>query len=153
MSKRIAIVEDDSGLRRSLVSLFTAHEDFEYCTACASGEEFLEYLALQPTEEMLVLVDLGRPGITGQQLIDQLSKSYPQLTCVAHTVFEEKEAVFSALRAGAAGYLLKGLAGPSLLRRQAALREAVSPRTATGRRHGPPQRVAVNHFLRRARAH
>ena len=56
----------------------------------------------------MVLCDLGLPGMSGVELIKTLKKSMPAIEFMAHTVFDDRENVFSAIKAGASGYLLKG---------------------------------------------
>ena len=55
-----------------------------------------------------MLADLGLPGMSGIELIKKAKEEMPQLEIMAHTVFEDRENVFSAIKAGASGYILKG---------------------------------------------
>jgi DNA-binding NarL/FixJ family response regulator len=56
----------------------------------------------------VILTDLGLPGMSGVDLIKKVKEEMPSLEIMAHTVFEDREMVFSAIKAGASGYILKG---------------------------------------------
>lgn len=129
MSKiKIALVDDDERCRRSLCQTLAGQDDFELTVSCGSAEELLEQIEVDPPQ--VILVDLGLPGMGGQQLIQRLHQSHPDIDCIAHTIFEEAGTVLGALRAGAAGYLLKGSTPPELLRSLRTLSEGGAPLTA-----------------------
>lgn len=125
---KIALVDDDERCRRSLVQTLSTAEDFEITAVCGDAEELLEKLEAHLPE--VVLVDLGLPGMGGQELIGRLRDSHPAIECIAHTIFEEPGTVLAALRAGAAGYLLKGSTPTELLRSLRSLSEGGAPLTA-----------------------
>jgi len=64
-------------------------------------------LALREHRLSLVLLDLGLPDGNGLHVLDELRRLQPDCPCVITTVFDDDEHVFRALRAGAAGYVLK----------------------------------------------
>ena len=125
---RVALVDDDPRFRQSLSQTLLGQPDFELVAASASAEDLLAQL--KDCSPEIVLVDLGLPGMSGQDLIAQLRHSHPTVECIAHTVFEEPSTVMAALRAGAAGYLLKGSTAAELLRSLRSLREEGAPLTA-----------------------
>lgn len=120
------IVEDDPTLRETLVGLFEGSPDFRLLLAAGSAEELLASL---PEAAEVALVDLGLPGMSGVDLIARLVDALPGIACVAHTVFDEPPSVFACLRAGAAGYLLKGSTGGQLLESLRSLEEGGAPLT------------------------
>lgn len=124
----IAVVDDDEPLRTSVTHLLKAQEDFLVVASCATAEELLVQVEAQ--KPVIVLVDLGLPGMSGQELIAKLRSSHPAIQCIAHTVFEEPTTVMAALRAGAHGYLLKGSTPAELLRNLRSLQEGGAPLTA-----------------------
>ena len=63
--------------------------------------------SLQSVRYELVLLDLGLPDGSGLQVLDELRRRQPDCPCVITTVFDDDEHLFKALRAGAAGYVLK----------------------------------------------
>jgi DNA-binding NarL/FixJ family response regulator len=103
----LAIIEDTEEIRLNLQEFFSNEPGFN-CIACVDNmEEFLEdedYDALPD----IVLSDVGLPGKTGIEGIALIRRKYPETEVVLLTVFNENDKVFSALRAGAAGYILKG---------------------------------------------
>jgi two-component system NarL family response regulator len=127
--KTVAIVEDDPELRAGLAKIFQSLPDFTLGPLAGSAEELLRWLDQDRPHIDLALVDLGLPGMSGQELIAKLTAEHPSIACVAHTVFDDPKAVFASLRAGAAGYLLKGCSGPELLQSLRTLNEGGAPLT------------------------
>jgi two-component system NarL family response regulator len=103
---RLAIIEDDRMLRENLRLLLSGEAGIEVVGAFGSAEEALAGLGRCAPE--LLLVDLGLPGLSGVDLIGKAKEEMPSIEIMVHTIFEDRETVFSALKAGASGYLLKG---------------------------------------------
>jgi DNA-binding NarL/FixJ family response regulator len=113
MTKRVAIVEDDRGLREQLGQILGAAPDVRFVGACASGEEAIARIpALLPD---VVLMDIKLPGMSGIDCVSQLKKAQPSLQIIMLTVYEDSESIFRALKAGADGYLVKSSAPEVLL--------------------------------------
>ncbi len=127
--KTIAIIDDSPEVRLALEELIESSEELCLGPVAGSAEELLELLEKAEAAFEIALVDLGLPGLSGVELISRLRESHPEIECVAHTVYEDPAMVFSALRAGAAGYLLKGDSGANLLRSLQALDEGGAPLT------------------------
>ena len=105
MLKKVAIVEDDRGLREQLTQILGAARDVRFVGACASGEEALDRIhILQPD---VVLMDIKLPGMSGIECVAHLKKALPSLQILMLTVYEDSERIFRALKAGADGYLVK----------------------------------------------
>jgi DNA-binding NarL/FixJ family response regulator len=105
MIKKVAIVEDDRGLREQLAQILGAARDVRFAGACASGEEALERIhLLQPD---VVLMDIKLPGMSGIECVAHLKRALPSLQIIMLTVYEDSESIFRALKAGADGYLVK----------------------------------------------
>ncbi|MDC8000494.1 response regulator transcription factor [Aequorivita todarodis] len=103
---RICIVEDDALILKSLQQMLNSTEGFKVSGAFLSAETALEgFSELLPD---VLLLDIDLPGISGIEAIGAFKKLQPDLNIVMLTVHEESELVFSALRQGAVGYLLKG---------------------------------------------
>jgi DNA-binding NarL/FixJ family response regulator len=110
---RVALVEDDAGLRESFASLVNAHSGLSCVAAFRSGEEALAELpALAPD---VLLADINLPGMSGIDLVRALKVQRPELHVLMLTVYEDAELIFSALKAGASGYLLKRAAPLELI--------------------------------------
>jgi two-component system NarL family response regulator len=103
---RIAIVEDNTLLRENLALLIGGEPGFEVCCHFGTGEEALPAI-LQCLPEIL-LVDLGLPGMSGIELIRKVKHRLSDIEILVHTAFDARDTVFSAIKAGAAGYILKG---------------------------------------------
>jgi two-component system, NarL family, nitrate/nitrite response regulator NarL len=104
IAARILIVDDHPLTRDALAGLL-AHNGFEVCGQAASGEEAIRLAAeLQPD---LALLDLTMPGLHGLQTLPRLREAAPACAVVVLTAAEDEENLMGAIRAGAAGYLLK----------------------------------------------
>jgi two-component system NarL family response regulator len=103
---KLVIVEDDPILLESLKLLLSGETGITVAGAFGSAEEALR--ALRKSSPEVMLADLGLPGMSGIELIKQAKDNMPDLEIIAHTVFEDRENVFSAIKAGASGYILKG---------------------------------------------
>ena len=118
---RVALVEDQPGLRESLKEALSNAEGVLCVAACANGEEALASLpALAPE---VVFMDINLPGMDGVSCVRELTKLLPGALCVMLTVYDNTEAVFNSLQAGACGYLQKPVKARDLI---AAAREVVS---------------------------
>jgi two-component system NarL family response regulator len=103
---QLAIIEDDPLLRDNLKLLLGGEPGITVAGAYPSGEDALK--AMRKSLPEVVLCDLGLPGMSGIEFIQKIKAEAPSLEIMAHTVFDDRENVFSALKAGASGYLLKG---------------------------------------------
>ena len=103
---RIAIVEDNRLLLENLKLLLSGESNIEVVGDFISAEEALS--RLKETDPEIILADLGLPGMSGIELIKRVKGEMPDVEIMAHTIFEDKENVFSAIKAGASGYILKG---------------------------------------------
>lgn len=101
----VAVVEDSRMTREALKTIIDLAPDLECVATCATGEEALKHLPkLKP---QIVLMDIQLPGISGIDCVGQLKERLPEVLIVMVTVYEDPIRIFSALRAGACGYLLK----------------------------------------------
>ena len=106
---RIAIVEDEGGIRRMLHDLFTGEDGVDVVAALGSVEEALDRLpGLRPE---VVIMDINLPGASGIEGVAGLREQLPGTQFLMYTMHDDDHRVFEALRAGANGYLLKS-AGP-----------------------------------------
>ncbi len=103
---RLVIIEDDPLLLENLTLLLSGEEGITVAGSYRSAEDALK--ALKNTAPEVMLTDLGLPGMSGVDLIKKAKEEMPSLEIMAHTVFEDRERVFSAIKAGASGYILKG---------------------------------------------
>lgn len=103
---RVLLVEDDPLVATDFATLLTSHADLSLVAAFPSAELTLAAVH-RGLEADVALVDLGLPGMRGQDLIRQLKALRARLEIVVLTVFDDDDNLYGALRAGASGYLLK----------------------------------------------
>ncbi|HAM72839.1 MAG TPA: DNA-binding response regulator [Verrucomicrobiales bacterium] len=101
----VAIVEDDSNVRESFSRLLQRNADFTCVATFPSAEAAIE--GLPAARPAVALVDINLPGLSGVDCVRQLKPLHPEIQFVMLTVYENHDHVFSALVAGATGYLLK----------------------------------------------
>jgi DNA-binding NarL/FixJ family response regulator len=113
MTRKVAIVEDDAGLRKQLIQILESARNVRCVGAFPSGETGLaEIPGRQPD---VVLMDIKLPGMSGIECVAQLKKILPGLQIIMLTVYEDSDRIFRALRAGADGYLVKSSPPETLL--------------------------------------
>ena len=102
----ILIADDHALFREGLRALFTALPDIEVVGEAAEGEAAITQVdALQPD---VVLMDINMPGVNGIEATRRILSNHPNLGIIMVTMLEDDASVFSAMRAGARGYVLKG---------------------------------------------
>ncbi|MCB1132014.1 MAG: response regulator transcription factor [Verrucomicrobiae bacterium] len=117
----VAIVEDQSELRESLREVLDASPAIRFVAACANGEEAVRDLpSLKP---QVVFMDINLPGMDGVECVRQLVSQLPEVLVIMLTVYDNTEAIFRSLEAGACGYLHKPVLGRELV---AAAQDVVS---------------------------
>src|SRR3954468_20142363 len=104
MPARILIVDDHPLTREALASLLGAHGLDVIGCASDGAEAIVEAGRLQPD---LVLLDLSMPGVDGLTALPRLREAAPECEVVVLTASGTEENLLAAIRAGAAGYLLK----------------------------------------------
>lgn len=112
--QRILIVDDHEVVRLGLRSLLERHPDFEVVAEAGNGREAIEKVeAYQPD---VVVLDIRLPGMSGVEVCQQITDKYPNVHVIMLTLYAEDEMLFAAIRAGAAGYVLKQIGGDDLTR-------------------------------------
>ncbi|MBA2238668.1 MAG: response regulator transcription factor [Lysobacter sp.] len=110
---RVLIADDHTLVRESLVGLLQAEEDMQVVAQAADGVEALEKAAA--TSPDIIVTDLSMPGLNGIEIVRRLCKSLPDAKVLVLTMHQEDEYVLQAVRAGAAGYLVKDSASAELI--------------------------------------
>ena len=107
MTKRIkvALVEDNGGIRESLERLFSTTDDIALASVFTDGESAVAGMASAAPD--VALVDINLPGISGIDVIRQMKVRLPHVQFMVLTVYDDPTRIFQALAAGATGYLLK----------------------------------------------
>jgi DNA-binding NarL/FixJ family response regulator len=113
-SLRILIADDHPLFRKGMRTLLTATADTEVIGEATTGREVIELAAaLQPD---VILMDLQMPGVNGIEATRQILQDSPNIRILVVTLFEDDASVFTALRAGARGYILKDAKEDEILR-------------------------------------
>ena len=128
MSIAVAIVDDSPEIRRNLRRFIGEAPGFRCTCACASGEEALQQLPQNPPD--VVLMDIQMPGLSGIECTAAFKRLLPSVPVMMLTVYEDDEAIFNALKAGASGYLLKRSAPAKLLEAITELHHGGAPMTS-----------------------
>jgi two-component system response regulator DevR len=112
--QRILVVDDHEVVRLGLRSLLEHHAQFEVVGEAASAKEAIEQVErLHPD---IVLMDIRLPGTSGIEACEQITSQHPDTRVVMLTSYAEDEMLFSAIRAGASGYVLKQIGGEDLIK-------------------------------------
>lgn len=106
MKIRVAIVEDDKNYNQALKNIIDFQHDMECVAQFFNGKNALQ--KLEAIEPDVVLMDIQLQDLSGIDIVFKLTELMPGTTFVMCTSFENDEKIFSALRAGASGYLVKG---------------------------------------------
>jgi DNA-binding NarL/FixJ family response regulator len=104
MTERILIIDDHPLTRDALAGLL-AQNGFDVVGQADSGEEAIE--KAQELRPDLMLLDLSMPGMDGLTALPRLQDAAPGAEIVVLTASEDESSLLAAIRAGAAGYLLK----------------------------------------------
>lgn len=103
---RVLIADDHPLFRDGIRTLLLAVPDMELVGEAETGDEVI-VLAQQAQPDVL-LMDIQMPGINGINATRQIVRSSPHIAVLMITMFDDDNSVFSAMRAGARGYVLKG---------------------------------------------
>jgi DNA-binding NarL/FixJ family response regulator len=111
--KRLLVAEDHALLRDGIKSLIETTDHLEVAAEARNGEEAVRlYQEVRPD---LVLMDLSMPKVNGIRAIRHIRREDPEARILALTVHSADEYVYSTLRSGADGYVLKDATSEELL--------------------------------------
>jgi DNA-binding NarL/FixJ family response regulator len=102
---KVMICDDQAIVRDGLELLLNLERDIEVVGLARDGAEALELVARHAPD--LVLMDLKMPGMNGIEATRRIRAHHPEVKVLVLTTYDDDEWVFDAVRAGAAGYLLK----------------------------------------------
>ncbi|WP_344941739.1 response regulator transcription factor [Sphaerisporangium flaviroseum] len=111
---RVLVVDDHPMFRYGLVRLLDSYPDLETAGQASNGREAVELaVELQPD---VVVMDLNMPELDGVEATRRITATAPHIGVLVLTMLDDDETVFSAIRAGALGYYLKGADHEEILR-------------------------------------
>ena len=114
MAIRVLVADDHAVVRQGLRTFLELQEDIEVVADAADGERALA--AVAEHEPDVVLMDLVLPVVDGVEAIRRIAAERPGTRVIALTSFLDDDKVFPAVRAGAAGYLLKDVQPQELVK-------------------------------------
>jgi DNA-binding NarL/FixJ family response regulator len=113
-SLAVLVADDSDAFRSGLAALVASVDDVTLAGEATDGDEAIAAaLALQPD---VVLMDLNMPGRNGIEATRAIVSAAPHIAVLVLTMYEDDDSVFSAVQAGARGYLVKGARQAELLR-------------------------------------
>lgn len=111
---RIVLADDHAHFRAGIRALLLTEPDLEVVAEATTGVEAVaQATALQPD---VLLMDLNMPGMNGIEATRHIVHSSPHIAVLVISMYEDDDSVFTALQAGARGYLLKGAPKVEVLR-------------------------------------
>jgi DNA-binding NarL/FixJ family response regulator len=113
MQIKVAIVDDDEGIRSSLATLIRRAAAFQLTGDYPDAETAIKEIPRNPPD--VVLMDINMPGMKGMECVRQLKLQLPAVQFLMLTVYEDSDSLFASLKSGASGYLLKRTASARLL--------------------------------------
>jgi len=122
---RVVVADDHPIVRAGLVALLSSLADVEVVATATTGHQAVrEVVTHRPA---VVLLDLNMPELGGIAATREIARAAPEVAVLVLTMYDDDDSVFSAMRAGARGYLVKGVEQDDIVRaiRSVAAGEAV----------------------------
>ena len=110
---KVALFDDNVLLRDSVSLLIQDTDDMLLAGTFENCRNVLR--DIDKSQPEVVIMDIDMPGVNGIEAVKLISKHHPNLKVLMQTVFEDDEKVFAAIKAGAAGYILKNAGAQKLL--------------------------------------
>lgn len=151
MRTKVSIVEDNGMICTSFERVIGAAEDMTCVSASRNAEHALKVIPVALPD--VVLMDVEMPGMSGIECTMKLKRLLPKLRILMLTAYNNDDVIFSALKAGANGYLLKRSSSEEILRAIRDVKEGGAPMTAEVAArvvesfHQAPVRNATAHAL------
>ena len=113
MTTRVFLLDDHEVVRRGLRELFESEEDLTVVGEAATAQEALARVPASRPD--VAVLDVRLPDGDGVEVCRDLRSAMPELKCLMLTSYADDEALFSAILAGASGYVLKQIRGSDLV--------------------------------------
>ncbi|MCI5622567.1 response regulator transcription factor [Anaerostipes sp.] len=104
---KVLIADDQELIRQSLQIVLETKEGIEVVATAKNGKEVISLVKKEKPD--VILMDVRMPEMDGVQCTRVIKNFYPNIKIIILTTFDDDEYVFSALKHGASGYLLKGI--------------------------------------------
>ncbi len=132
VTTRVFLLDDHEIVRRGIRELLEAEDDLEVVGEAGTAEE--AYGRIPATSPNVAVLDVRLPDGDGVDVCREIRSKHPEIACIMLTSFSDDEAVYAAIMAGAAGYVLKQVRGSDLvdgIRRVAAGESLLDPSVTT----------------------
>lgn len=114
VKQKVLLVDDHEVVRLGLKALLERHPQFDVIGEAATAREAIEMVS--NTHPDIVVMDIRLPGMSGIEACEEITSRFPETRVIMLTSYAEDEMLFSAIRAGASGYVLKQIGGDDLVR-------------------------------------
>lgn len=104
---KVLIADDQELIRQSLQIVLSIKEGISVIGTAENGKKVMDFLKKEKPD--VILMDIRMPEMDGVQCTKAIKERYPEVKIIILTTFDDDEFVFSALKYGASGYLLKGI--------------------------------------------
>lgn len=105
----IVVVDDHILVSHAIAGLINTFNNFEVIYTCQNGNELVEKLQLETIKPHIILMDISMPQMNGIETTQFVKNNYPEIHVIALTAIENCDSIKKMLKAGAVGYLLKGM--------------------------------------------
>jgi two-component system response regulator DevR len=112
--QRILLVDDHEVVREGLKAILNGHPNFEVVAEAATARDAVEKTRTHKPD--VVVMDIRLKGGSGIEACQEITSQFANVKVIMLTSYAEDEMLFSAIRAGAAGYVLKLIGGDELVR-------------------------------------
>jgi two-component system response regulator DevR len=110
---RVFLLDDHEVVRRGVREILEAEDDIEVVGEAGTAEQALA--RIPPTRPHVAVLDVRLPDGDGVSVCREIRSEHPDIQCLMLTSFSDDEALFQAIMAGAAGYLLKQIKGTDIV--------------------------------------
>ncbi len=123
---KVYIVEDEKEVREGLRYLLNLYNEIKVVRTFSCAEDLIRELESGRSAD-IVLMDIGLPGMDGIKATEKICSFNSSIKVIMLTVFEEPEKIFRAIKAGAAGYVLKNTKPAQLVEQLKTLNRGGAP--------------------------
>src|SRR5579875_2569198 len=109
----VFLLDDHQVVREGLRHLLEAEDDIEVTGEASTGQDAID--SIDPLSTDVAVLDVRLPDMSGVEVCREIRSRFRHIECLMLTSFTDDEALFDAIMAGAAGYVLKEVRGAELI--------------------------------------
>ena len=109
---KVLIADDQELIKDSIKIILDVNPKYSITDTVTNGQEALE--SIKKNKPDVVLMDIRMPVMDGTVCTKHIKEKYPDIKVIILTTFDDDDFIFSALKYGASGYLLKGVSPEEL---------------------------------------